>query len=317
MIAITTSFKDAIKAMHYTGVTSCSTTLIQKIGNRTGAMLVDREDERLTSEILPTVKRSCTTPASVMGVLVDGGRCNVWQNEKKLENPQWKEVKVGGFCNYDCTQQDKEGKPKILSKEYIARVDENSEKFGERLYREALYRNYEEAKIKIFLADGAKYNWEIQITHFPDAIGILDWHHGTGHLADAGKQTFGENTPEFYEWWEKAKAVLYEGDFIWLDELLFDCKKLCKKKEGKKKIAQEREYFFNNRKRIRYREFRNRGLPIGSGPIESGIKTTVNRRMKGSEKHWRKKRANNILMLRVGEVNNSLHDLYQLLGKVA
>ncbi|GAH31952.1 unnamed protein product, partial [marine sediment metagenome] len=34
----------------------------------------------------------------------------------------------------------------------------------------------------VFLADGAKPNWDIQQTNFPDAIPILDFYHAKGRI---------------------------------------------------------------------------------------------------------------------------------------
>ena len=36
----------------------------------------------------------------------------------------------------------------------------------------------------LFLGDGARHNWELQQTHFPGAIPILDYYHAAEHLAD-------------------------------------------------------------------------------------------------------------------------------------
>ena len=36
----------------------------------------------------------------------------------------------------------------------------------------------------VFIADGAKHNWEIQINNFPDAIPILDFYPACEHLAN-------------------------------------------------------------------------------------------------------------------------------------
>jgi hypothetical protein len=66
-----------------------------------------------------------------------------------------------------------------------------------------------------------------------------------------------------------------------------------------------------------YAEYERLGLPIGSGAVESRIKTTVNRRLKGSEKHWRKHRADNILKIWMEEVNDGMQKLCQLYSKSA
>ncbi len=47
-----------------------------------------------------------------------------------------------------------------------------------------------------------------------------------------------------------------------------------------------RGYLHNNRHRMRYDEYRRRGLPITTALMESTIKR-MNRRIKGTEKFWR------------------------------
>jgi len=58
-----------------------------------------------------------------------------------------------------------------------------------------------------------------------------------------------------------------------------------------------RDYFDDNRERIRYDVFRRHGLPMSSSHIESGIKQT-NRRVKGTEKAWYLEHAEEMLALR-------------------
>ena len=36
----------------------------------------------------------------------------------------------------------------------------------------------------LFIADGARHNWEIQLNNFPNAVQILDVYHAMEHLAD-------------------------------------------------------------------------------------------------------------------------------------
>ena len=252
----------------------------------------------------------------IAAISVDGGRCRLWQSEKgkKLHDSQWKEAKLGCMAIYTLEKDEKgEAKNKLKHKEYIGRVNESSNKFGKRMYHETLLRGYESIKHKVFLADGAKYNWEIQQTHFGTATPILDWYHATEHLAAAGKELYDEKSKEFNEWIEHDKSVLFEDDFFYLDELLSECKNKVKSKAKKKNIAKERKYFWGNRQRIRYRYYREAGLPLSSCLIESGMKITVNERIKGSEKHWHRKYANYVLSLKIAEVNDGQQKLGQML----
>ena len=57
-------------------------------------------------------------------------------------------------------------------------------------------------------------------------------------------------------------------------------------------------YLENNRSRMRYRELRERGLPNGSGAVESAIRRVVNQRIKGCGIFWRPENAERLLHLR-------------------
>ena len=51
-------------------------------------------------------------------------------------------------------------------------------------------------------------------------------------------------------------------------------------------LKRERGYFSTNRQRMRYADFRQHDLPIGSGAIESSAKYLVQQRMKRSGMRW-------------------------------
>ena len=59
-----------------------------------------------------------------------------------------------------------------------------------------------------------------------------------------------------------------------------------------------REYFESRKARIRYRELRRRGIPLGSGAVESAIRRVVNLRPKGPSMFWRGPDAERMLHLR-------------------
>jgi len=40
------------------------------------------------------------------------------------------------------------------------------------------------AEQTLFIADGARHNWELAMTHFPGAVQILDYYHAAGHLGE-------------------------------------------------------------------------------------------------------------------------------------
>ncbi len=67
---------------------------------------------------------------------------------------------------------------------------------------------------------------------------------------------------------------------------------------GCEKARKCAQYVQHNRERMRYADFRAEGLCVGSGVVESGCKTIVGTRFKGSEMHWTVDGASAILALR-------------------
>jgi hypothetical protein len=58
-------------------------------------------------------------------------------------------------------------------------------------------------------------------------------------------------------------------------------------------------YFDNNAYRMKYEEYRKKGMMISSGPIESAHKTVLQVRMKRSGRHWSEGGCDNMIKLRV------------------
>jgi len=248
--------------------------------------------------------------------MLDGGRCLL--REENKSKPQWKEVKVGAFVNYHVGKnKEKEPIPIRDKTDYVGRISESSKVFGERLWLEALRRGYKNSKINIFLGDGAKYNWDIWADYFSDAIPILDWYHATEHLMKCAKIIFDEKVELYTKWFEERKEELYYGHTEKICNSIQKQLKNISEIEKVKSLKTEIGYFFNNRHRINYKKYNDMGLPIGSGVIEGGIKQLVNKRIKGTEKHWLLENGNNILKIRIDEVGSNLHNLCQLYQKAA
>lgn len=227
-------------------------------------------------------------------VAADGGRIQTRVSES---NERWKEDKVG--IVYDAVARpqehakssDYEG-AKAQTKTYVATM-ETWEAMGWMLRLEAERRGYVKAKEKVFIADGAKHIRDLKNLQFPEARFILDWAHAVGHLSECAKVAFGEGNDETLRWYEKHKAMLWEGKS---DEIIRDLRRLSERagsprdtdsEISPRKILYQNafSYFPNNKDAIDYPAFRKKGWPIGSGVAEGSVKQ-FGLRMKGSEKFW-------------------------------
>ena len=70
-------------------------------------------------------------------------------------------------------------------------------------------------------------------------------------------------------------------------------------------------YFENNAARMRYSEFREQHLFVGSGVIEAGCKTVIGSRLKQSGMFWTVDAANAIIALRCSVLNGELEGYWE------
>ena len=76
-------------------------------------------------------------------------------------------------------------------------------------------------------------------------------------------------------------------------------------------VQKEIDYFTNNKKRMRYADFRAQGLFVGSGVIEAGCKTLVGMRLKQSGMEWTVRGANAIIALRCCTHSHRIEDFWE------
>ena len=177
--------------------------------------------------------------------------------------------------------------------------------FEEYVRRTGLQMGQLEAKKIIFLADGAKNNWEIRKTNFAEALEILDFYHASEHLA-AFCDLFGEpskGTRMYKEW---RTMFLESGVLQVLVELKAEVKELTDSHKGWGHI----NYFKNNIKRMNYKEYRDQGYPIGSGVVEGACKFVIGKRFKGSGMRWKKADNEKVLKARLAKLNGLLADYF-------
>jgi hypothetical protein len=162
-----------------------------------------------------------------------------------------------------------------------------------------------QAQKVVFIADGAKHNWEIRMNNFPDATEILDVYHALEHLGDYCALFAQEQTArQQYARW---RDMMLQGDILQLlHEMKQQLAQLSDRDLGQKQI----NYFLNNISRMAYDQYRALGYPIGSGVVEGSCKFVIGKRFKGSGMRW--KRADNqaTLNTRLAELNGELENAY-------
>ena len=154
---------------------------------------------------------------------------------------------------------------------YAGVVQRPYEAFGRRLYVEALRRGLGLANEVVVLGDGAPWIWELAAMHFTNATHIMDWYHASQHMWAVGNAVYGAETLAAKAWVERQQTRLEEGH---CDRVIQSLRRLQSPSAEAAEIARQNvEYFRVNRQRMRYDQYRARGLHIGSGGVERGATT--------------------------------------------
>ena len=221
----------------------------------------------------------------------------------------WKEVKVGRmFTSGSCI--DPNGKLSwIRHSQYVAHLG-NSKDFTKQM--DTLIESYGKlGKRLVFIADGGTWikNWIEDA--FPEAVSILDYYHVCEHLHQFASTVF-TNEVALKKWTDKQKELLLKSK---ITKVISNIKKQnCESKEALSII----NYYTNNAYRMDYLRYKNIGAGIiGSGAIESAHRTVVQKRMKQSGQRWSNKGAQNMLNLRVLNMNKQWDKVVALIKKAA
>jgi len=295
---------------------------IERAAEDIGAQIAQRDAQeigRAKQLVLPIVAKQ-NIPK--MYVLLDGVQVPVVRKETqgragRIEGQpaHTRECKLG--CVFTQTTVDQEGRPirDPDSTTYVGAI-ETAEEFGFRLYTEAWVRGWEWATIKVVIGDGAIWIWNLADQHFPGAIQIVDLYHAREHLWKIAAWLHPNDPTAKKLWMTPLKDLLDQGEIELLVARLrqIAAEQPLTQPKLTEEILTEAEYFQTNASRMRYPEFRARGLFVGSGVIEAGCKAVIGSRLKQSGMFWTVRGANAIIALRCCRLNDRFEDYWEEKG---
>lgn len=253
-------------------------------------------------------------PVSILYIAIDGTGVPVVPSEaeghkgKQTEIAKTRETKLGAI--FTQTKTDEKGHPirDEASTTYVGAI-ETAEECGERVYAEAVRRGLNRAQKVVLLGDGAVWIRGIAEEHFPNAIQIVDLFHALEYLWDVGKLVYGPTGAAVTRWFQSQKDELKEGD---VKKVIAAIKRLKPHNQSvQEEIAKTLGYFKNNRDRMKYAEWIEQGLFVGSGVIEAGCKMIVGQRLKQSGMRWTVRGANSIIALRCCQISGRWEEFWE------
>lgn len=144
----------------------------------------------------------------------------------------------------------------------------------------------------VFISDGAPWLRSLMEIDYPQATLILDLYHAMSHLGAVSQGAFSTKW-QASNWLEENRKLLLNSE---LDKVLAQVKCLPVEDSIRESVC---NYLETNRDRMDYKGYRERGLLIGSGAIESAHRTVVQKRLKRSGQRWSMAGAQRVLNLRV------------------
>ena len=279
----------------------------EEVGREVEAWLGEEQQQTLHT---PVPLASISGRSAKFYISFDGTGIPVRKNElqgRRGKQPEGsartREAKLG--CVFTQVGLDKEGYPQRDpdSTTYVGAI-ESSTLFGWRIYAEALRRGLAQAKEVVVLTDGARYNRTIALTHFPEAIHIVDLFHAYEHL----------NILAQILWGPEAKAPKSWRDLLEAGEISRLLRKAGQQPtasaKSKQVLLKELGYFENNAPQMRYADYRAKQYFVGSGVVEAGCRTVIGQRLKQSGMRWSVRGANAIIALRCCIMSDRFEDFW-------
>lgn len=291
---------------------------IERAAETIGAQIAQRDEQEISRAkqlVLPMVSKQ-NIPK--MYVLMDGVQVPVVAAETEGrtgriegQRARTRECKLG--CVFTQTTVDKDGwairDPDSTT--YVGAI-ETAEEFGLRIYTEAWRRGWQWATIKVVIGDGAVWIWNLADQHFPGAIQIVDLYHARQHLWKIAALLHPQDPAAKKLWMIPMKELLDAGN---IEPLVTHLREIAAAHADAAALAQdvqkEAEYFATNADRMRYPEFRQKGLFVGSGVVEAGCKSVIGSRLKRSGMFWTVRGANAIIALRCCRINGRFEDYWE------
>ena len=230
-----------------------------------------------------------------------------------LRDEGWKEVKVAtvSAVTYEVDEERGDWSMRLMKHSYRAGLWDAAE-FAKQQWAEAAGRGVEKASYVSSVNDGAPWIWNITRMCYAQCVEILDWWHAVQRLWTIGHQRFGAETAEAAAWVRVQKGLLAQSR---LRQIVRNIRRLYPQGQMvPDEVRKALSYLIRNRARMRYKEFRRAGYPIGSGSVESGCKVVAQTRLKQAGMRWSRQGAQAVLVLRSFLLSDRWSHATSLLG---
>lgn len=223
----------------------------------------------------------------------------------------WQEVKVAVLARLG--RRSNSNAPQLHQRRLVA-VLGKIDALRPRLWLEALRQGVLTAPQVVWLSDGGVGFWGLYTACFAFyAIGILDFYHAAQNLWKGAQAWLDGRSRKARQWFASARHRLRQGEAkMVLNDIASALKLDGLPETAQKALKNLYEYLDTHKYHVQYEKFKELGLPLGSGMVESACKWLIQQRFKGVGMRWTETGFNHLLHLRLAWVNGRFEELFAL-----
>jgi len=271
---------------------------IQRVSEYYGKV-AEQQTQRELASGEKSIKPDCSESRTY--IMVDGSM--LYTREEG-----WKEMKLGRLFNEDKRLELSPGRSSVIQSQYVCHFGSHD------LFTAKMELYADLCPRKVFIADGAKWIWKWVSDTYPEATQILDYYHAVEKLCAFSQYQYPQEN-ERHQW------VGIQKDKLWTNGVIavINTLKLITPKNdlAQKALEDLLRYYEANQQRMQYKTYRENGLLIGSGPIESAHRNVLQQRLKLSGQRWSVNGAQAIANLRAFNKSNQWKEVISLIKNAA
>ena len=224
----------------------------------------------------------------------------------------WHEVKVGIVARMGRRINKKGKEVSVMVRRRVVAVLGKVDEFEPFLWLLSVKEGIGRCETAVWLSDGGKGFWRIFRERFSEyAFGVLDYYHAVQNVWKGIKGWLDGRTKKAARWFKAArKRIRNNGTKGVMEELRGVLATGSLSDEGKKALETLLGYLENHIDHMNYADYKNLGLPGGSGIVESTCKWLIQQRFKGVGMRWSENGFVLLCSLRVAWANESFYELF-------
>ena len=251
--------------------------------------------------------------SEVAAVAVDGGYCRM-----KGKDELAREFKLGvlGWLHSKPRATPEDEPPEVRGRHYTGTFKGCD--FAMELVELEFHRmGLSKAKIVQVIGDGAEWIWNragnFRVNDEQELIFTLDLYHARERVNEAAEAFYGSHSSAAREWYKARDAELLDGRLSAFFSAFTKLAQVATSRgdtELAKKLKEHRTYFHKRKSMLDYKRFLERGLLVGSGMVEGGIRFVGKDRLDRTGMEWKEPGAEDILHLRALHASGRWEDVF-------